>query len=58
LTEELVNTYGRRIKNLNLRPSGGGAFEVLYNGKLIFSKKALDRLPEDGEITTLIEANR
>jgi selenoprotein W-related protein len=58
LTEELVNTYGRRIKNLNLRPGGGGAFEVLYNGKLIFSKKALDRLPEDGEITTLIEANR
>jgi selenoprotein W-related protein len=58
LTEELVNTYGRRIKNLNLRPSSGGAFEVVYNGTLIFSKKALDRLPEDGEITTLIEANR
>ncbi len=55
LTEELVDEYGTKIKNLNLRPSKGGVFEVAYNGTLIFSKKALDRFPKKSEILQLIE---
>ena len=35
--------------------SGGGVYEVTVDGDLIFSKKALDRFPEDGEIAGLIE---
>ena len=31
-------------------PSGGGVFEVEVDGTLIFSKKELDRFPEDEEI--------
>jgi len=58
LTEELVHTYGRKIKNLNLQPASGGVFEVTYNGELIFSKKSLDRFPEQGEITRLIDERR
>jgi len=54
LTEELVRAYGRKIANLNLQPKGGGLFEVSYNDELIFSKKALDRFPEKGEIITLV----
>ena len=54
MTEELVQTYGRKIKNLNLQPMSGGLFEVTYNGALIFSKKKLDRFPEKGEIPRLI----
>jgi selT/selW/selH-like putative selenoprotein len=33
-----------------LRPGETGAFEVLVNGKKIFSKKALGRFPEPEEI--------
>jgi len=34
--------------------AGGGVFEVSVDGKLIFSKRSLDRFPEDGEIDGLI----
>ena len=39
---------------IKLISSGGGVFEVMVNGKLIFSKKSLDRFPEKGEIANLI----
>ena len=35
---------------ITLIPSGGGVFEIVFNGQLIFSKKALNRFPEKGEI--------
>ncbi len=56
MTEELVRAYGRKIAKLNLQPKGGGLFEVSYNDELIFSKKALDRFPEKGEIIKLVNA--
>jgi len=37
-------------------PSSGGVFEVSLDGELIFSKKALERFPEDGEIQELIRS--
>ena len=39
---------------IKLVSSGGGVFEVMVNGNLIFSKKSLDRFPEKGEIVNLI----
>ena len=39
---------------IKLVSSGGGVFEVIVNGNLIFSKKSLDRFPEKGEIANLI----
>ncbi len=53
-----MRAYGRKINSLILKPSGGGVFEVTYNGKLIFSKKSLDRFPEKGEVTGLIDKLR
>ena len=41
-----------------LTPSGGGVFEVTLDGKLIFSKKALDRHALPGEILALIREMR
>ena len=41
--------------DVQLISSGGGVFEVAVNGQLIFSKRSLDRFPEDGEIEKLIE---
>lgn len=37
-----------------LVPSGGGVFEITVDGKLLFSKKKLERFPEEGEILGLI----
>ena len=39
---------------IKLVSSGGGEFQVMVNGNLIFSKKSLDRFPEKGEIVNLI----
>ena len=35
-------------------PSSGGVFEVAVDGKLVFSKKALGRHAEPGEVLELI----
>jgi selenoprotein W-related protein len=37
-----------------LVPSSGGVFEVAVDGKLVFSKKALNRHAEPGEDLELI----
>jgi selenoprotein W-related protein len=41
---------------VTLIESSGGVFEVDADGKLIFSKKQLDRFPEDGEILRLLDS--
>jgi selenoprotein W-related protein len=37
-----------------LVPSSGGVFEVTVDGSLLFSKRALRRHPEPGEIVNLV----
>jgi selenoprotein W-related protein len=39
-----------------LTAGSGGVFEITVDGKKVFSKKALGRFPEDGEILGLIRA--
>jgi selenoprotein W-related protein len=53
LAAELQENIGA---DSDLVASGGGVFEVSADNKLIFSKKALGRFPEDGEIARLIDA--
>jgi selenoprotein W-related protein len=43
--------------NIKLISSGGGVFEVTLDNNLIFSKKALERFPEEGEVEKLIREN-
>lgn len=38
--------------------SGGGVFEVIADGDLIFSKRKLDRFPEHTEIFEAIESRK
>ena len=52
LESELEQNYPDA--EIKLVSSGGGVFEVMVNGNLIFSKKSLDRFPEKGEIVNLI----
>jgi selenoprotein W-related protein len=53
---ELLTHYRKDISELKLVPSGGGAFEVSVNGKLIFSKLEEGRFPEPKELKESIEA--
>jgi selenoprotein W-related protein len=53
---ELLTHYRKDISDLKLVPSGGGAFEVSVNGKLVFSKLEEGRFPEPKELRQSIEA--
>lgn len=37
-----------------LIPGAGGVFEVMVDGRLVFSKKALGRFPEEREILSAL----
>ena len=52
LVVELKNNFPQA--DISLISSGGGVFEISLNDDLIFSKKALNRFPEDGEIKKLV----
>ena len=52
LEVELKNNFPQA--NISLISSGGGVFEISLNDNLIFSKKALNRFPDDGEIKKLV----
>ena len=41
--------------DVELIESGGGVFEIMLNGDLIFSKKKLGRFPDTDEIVNLVE---
>jgi len=41
-----------------LVPSDGGCLEVQKNGKLVFSKLACGRFPEDGEVVAIFTGNK
>jgi selenoprotein W-related protein len=45
-----------QIESFELIPATGGKFEVAVNGDLIFSKKALGRHAEPGEVYGLVRA--
>ncbi|MBY6277664.1 MAG: hypothetical protein CWE10_15935 [Symbiobacterium thermophilum] len=41
---------------VELVPSRGGVFEIVADGRLVFSKKRLRRFPEPGEVQQLIRS--
>jgi selenoprotein W-related protein len=51
LSEREIEAY---IRSWKLLPASGGRFEVTINGELVFSKKALKRHAEPGEIRAII----
>ena len=44
------------IETIEMIPSSKGRFEIILDGDLIFSKAALGRHAEPGEITTIVRA--
>ena len=55
MASDLLERYGNAISELKLIPSDGGVYEIEKNGKLVFSKKQLDRFPDLEEIIRLID---
>lgn len=55
VTEELLGNYQHVIERLELITGSKGAFEVLVGGETLFSKKALKRHPEPGEVLRLFK---
>jgi selenoprotein W-related protein len=54
LTDELLTGWAPIIETIELIPSSKGRFEVTLDGDLIFSKAALGRHAEPGEIASLV----
>ena len=55
MAEELRKKFGSDIEDLTFIPSGGGVFEVIVDGDLVFSKKNIGRHANQGEVVKLIE---
>lgn len=50
----MLNGWAPIITDLVLVPASKGRFEVTLDGELIFSKAALGRHAEPGEVTALV----
>jgi selenoprotein W-related protein len=46
---------GTFAAEVELLASSGGVFEVVADGRLVFSKKQLGRFPEEGEVARLLQ---
>ena len=54
MAEQLLNDFLPNLTSLTLLPSSGGKFEVKVDEGLVFSKKALGRHAEPGEVARLV----
>lgn len=53
MTDELLKNYTHVIETIKLIPSSQGRFEVVVDDDLIFSKKAIGRHAQAGEVAGL-----
>jgi len=56
MVDELLDEFEQDIESVGLIPSGGGAFEVVVDGDLVYSKKATGRHAEYPEVAGPIRA--
>ena len=54
---EVLEKYETRIDEISLIPSGGGRFEVMVDGVLVYSKLATGRHVESGETAKCVGEN-
>ena len=52
----MLQKWAPILAEVNLIPSSGGRFEITLDGDLIFSKAALKRHANPGEVAGLVEA--
>ena len=56
MTEELLTEFESHVASWKLIPSRGGAFEVVVNGDLVYSKIKTGRHAEIDEVRKLLQA--
>ena len=55
MAENILHDYEAQVTSgVTIVPSSGGVFEVSVGDELIFSKKQLDRFPEENEAEELV----
>jgi selT/selW/selH-like putative selenoprotein len=52
---ELVEKYGKDKISAELIAGGGGVFQVVVDGRQVFSKKEVGRFPAYGEVPMAID---
>lgn len=52
---ELLKNFEPEIARITLIPADGGAFEVMVNDKLVFSKLQSGRHTDPAEVSALVE---
>lgn len=54
LAQELLTTFEQDLTSVALTPGTGGIFEIVLDGKTLFSRKAAGRFPEAKEVKQLV----
>ena len=54
MASRLLTEFKQRIQNFTLVPSGGGCFEVIVNGELVYSKLKTAKFPDETAISEMV----
>ena len=54
MTSKLLTTYKQKIKEMKLVPGGGGCFELLLNGDLVYSKLKTGQFPDEQQMIDVV----
>ena len=54
LEAELKSKFGSQVE-VELVPGSGGVYTICVDGRQIFAKKEVNRFPDEGEISALLE---
>ena len=56
MTGKLLTAYKQKISSYRLVPSGGGRFELVVDGELLYSKLKTGEFPDEGEMVKAVGA--
>lgn len=54
LAQELLTTFEQELAGVTLAPGEGGIFEIMVDGRLVWSRKTQERFPEAKELKQLV----
>ena len=54
MAQELLTTFEGDLDEVSLQPGEGGIFEIIANGKLIWSRKEMGGFPEITELKQIV----
>jgi selenoprotein W-related protein len=54
LAAKILTTYKQKLTGLTLVPAGGGCFELLADGQMLYSKLETGSFPDEDEAVKLV----